>query len=287
MEIPVLTEGSERKPKAWILAKDAKSLYNITSKAVQGGGLNANDFANMEGVVRFAGSGLSNPDHFDFIDINSHSLLATAQSIKLAKETGKKIVITSDNLMPRKDDRRYAAAWEARLGVTPEHILSIDEVRNHFGQFFPYDQVSDWIDNTCEAAELCKNATLRKAPIITADGDLVALCREGQKYRMSRGHIAEWTSVYEDRLVEELKQIGLKDFDSYFIIVSDLVQYAKTTQLVGPGRGSSAGSLVCYLLRITEVDPIVHKLLFWRFVDASRGGFVFSGGFKGFNNDFV
>ena len=282
MEIPVLTEGSERKPKAWILAKDAKSLYNITSKAVQGGGLNANDFANMEGVVRFAGSGLSNPDHFDFIDINSHSLLATAQSIKLAKETGKKIVITSDNLMPRKDDRRYAAAWEARLGVTPEHILSIDEVRNHFGQFFPYDQVSDWIDNTCEAAELCKNATLRKAPIITADGDLVALCREGQKYRMSRGHIAEWTSVYEDRLVEELKQIGLKDFDSYFIIVSDLVQYAKTTQLCGPGRGSSAGSLVCYLLRITEVDPIVHKLLFWRFVDASRGGFVFTGGFKKF-----
>ena len=282
MEISVISDGSERKPKAWILAKETKAFYNITSEAVQNGGLNADRFSTMSGVVRFAGSALSNPDHFDFIDINSHSLLATAQSIKLAKETGKKIVITSDNLMPRESDRRYAAAHDCRLGVTPEHILTEDEVCAHFGRFFPKADVSKWIDNTLSVVDLVKGAKLHKAPIITAEGNLLQSCREGVQYRLERGHIAEWTQEYEDRLNEELYQIQLKEFESYFIIVADLVQYAKSKMMVGPSRGSSAGSLVCYLLRITEVDPIPHDLMFFRFIDISRGGFIFNGGFKKF-----
>ena len=75
--------------------------------------------------------------------------------------------------------------------------------------------------------------------------------------------------VYAARLEEELKVIGDKKFEDYFILMADLIQWAKT-QLVGPGRGSSAGSLVCYLLNITEVDPIKYKLLFFRFLDPAR-----------------
>ena len=106
--------------------------------------------------------------------------------------------------------------------------------------------------------------------MIHLDGDIVALAREGQAYRLSRGHIKEWTQEYEDRFQEEIKQIQLKDFDSYFLVVADLVAFAKKHMLVGPARGSSAGSLVCYLLGITEVDPLPHRLLFQRFIDISR-----------------
>ncbi|XAO36825.1 DNA polymerase [Pseudomonas phage WP1] len=106
--------------------------------------------------------------------------------------------------------------------------------------------------------------------MIHLDGDIVALAREGQAYRLSRGHIKEWTQVYEDRFQEEIKQIQLKDFDSYFLVVADLVAFAKKHMLVGPARGSSAGSLACYLLGITEADPLPHRLLFQRFIDISR-----------------
>ncbi len=76
--------------------------------------------------------------------------------------------------------------------------------------------------------------------------------------------------IYEDRFQEEIKQIQLKDFDSYFLVVADLVAFAKKQVLVGPARGSSAGSLACYLLGITEADPLPHRLLFQRFIDISR-----------------
>jgi DNA-directed DNA polymerase III PolC len=68
----------------------------------------------------------------------------------------------------------------------------------------------------------------------------------------------------------EMELIHEKEFESYFLVVSDLVVWAKQRMLVGPARGSSAGSLVCYLLRITEVDPLVHELLFERFIDVNR-----------------
>lgn len=75
---------------------------------------------------------------------------------------------------------------------------------------------------------------------------------------------------YEDRLSYEIKLIEEKDYVDYFLIVSDLCQNAKRTMLVGPARGSSAGSLVCWLLDITEVDPIEHGLIFERFIDVNR-----------------
>src|SRR5699024_659511 len=76
---------------------------------------------------------------------------------------------------------------------------------------------------------------------------------------------------YDDRLNHEYEIITRMGFEDYFLIVSDLIHYAKTHDvLVGPGRGSSAGSLVSYLLDITTIDPIKYNLLFERFLNPER-----------------
>lgn len=77
--------------------------------------------------------------------------------------------------------------------------------------------------------------------------------------------------IYKARLKYELEIISKLNFDDYFLIIWDLVNWAKTNNIgVGPGRGSSAGSLVAFLLNITEVDPIQYDLLFERFLNVSR-----------------
>lgn len=95
---------------------------------------------------------------------------------------------------------------------------------------------------------------------------------QGWKYRRKHNermktHAAE----YKSRLAHEVNMIKEKDFVDYFLMVSDLVRYAKDSGIaVGPGRGSSAASLVCYLLRITEIDPMRYPMLFERFLDPTR-----------------
>ena len=77
--------------------------------------------------------------------------------------------------------------------------------------------------------------------------------------------------VYEARLALELGVIQKMDFSGYFLIVQDFINYAKQNGIpVGPGRGSGAGSLVAYALRITDIDPIANKLLFERFLNPER-----------------
>ena len=75
---------------------------------------------------------------------------------------------------------------------------------------------------------------------------------------------------YQDRLNYELNLIEEKGFIDYFLMVADIVEWAKKRMLVGPARGSAAGSLVCYLLGITTIDPIKYGLLFERFIDVNR-----------------
>jgi DNA polymerase III subunit alpha len=80
--------------------------------------------------------------------------------------------------------------------------------------------------------------------------------------------------VYLDRIEEELSIIKDKSFASYFLVVADMVNWAKDNNImVGPGRGSAAGSLVCYALGITDVDPIEYDLLFFRFINPERNDF--------------
>jgi len=80
--------------------------------------------------------------------------------------------------------------------------------------------------------------------------------------------------TYRERLQEELQIIADKNFASYFLVVGDMVGWAKDNEImVGPGRGSAAGSLVCYLMGITDVDPIKFDLLFFRFINPERNDF--------------
>ena len=95
---------------------------------------------------------------------------------------------------------------------------------------------------------------------------LYDMCIQGMKEKGFAGN-----KEYEERMQYEYDLIVKKNFIDYFLIVADTVMWAKTHDiLVGPARGSSAGSLVCYLLRITEVDPIIHGLIFERFIDINR-----------------
>lgn len=96
------------------------------------------------------------------------------------------------------------------------------------------------------------------------------LCFEGfarrsGKFLLNRGTEYIW------RLFYEMQMISKMGFESYFLIVSDLIRWAKSHRIpVGPGRGSAAGSLVSYCLDITELDPIAHNLLFERFLNPAR-----------------
>ncbi|MBA2133525.1 DNA polymerase III subunit alpha [Capillibacterium thermochitinicola] len=98
------------------------------------------------------------------------------------------------------------------------------------------------------------------------DAYLAHLCRENLPRRYPRV-----TPEVEERLAYELEVIKKTGFAGYFLIVGDFVRYAKEQGIpVGPGRGSGAGSLVGYLLGITELDPLEHQLLFERFLNPER-----------------
>ncbi len=96
---------------------------------------------------------------------------------------------------------------------------------------------------------------------------LKKLCTEGMRKRFGNSV----NRIYIERLKYELDIIQKMDFCNYFLVVWDYVNYAKTHSiLVGPGRGSAAGSLVSYVLQITDVDPIQYHLLFERFLNPER-----------------
>jgi DNA polymerase-3 subunit alpha len=112
---------------------------------------------------------------------------------------------------------------------------------------------------------------------------LVKLSRKGWVKRGLNKLSKEEQQVYADRFKYELSIIEQKQFIDYFLVVADAVEWAKSTKplplsddeskepiMVGPARGSAAGSLVSYLMLITEVDPIKHELMFERFIDISR-----------------
>ncbi len=125
------------------------------------------------------------------------------------------------------------------------------------------------ISDKIEEYEFHKNLDLLPVPKTNALKTLKEMCN---KSLAERGLIDD--DKYTERVKEELKVIEDKNFASYFLVVSDMVNWAKQNEiLVGPGRGSAAGSLVCYLLGITEVDPIKFDLLFFRFINPERNDF--------------
>jgi len=113
----------------------------------------------------------------------------------------------------------------------------------------------------------CEDITIPNASMVKwgKPFDIKQLCIDSAKRKG-----VKLNGEYGKRLDYELDLIVKKDYQDYFMIVADMVMEAKKKMLVGPSRGSSAGSLVCYLLGITEVDPIAHKLIFERFIDINR-----------------
>lgn len=260
-----LTMEDGRRPRFWALAEDLPAFYRFSSSW-------AGSVAQLEdrkGVIVFAGASLTNPDHFDYIDINPRSRRRTEQALKLAEKTGKQLVLTSDNDYPSPDDQWKFLAWDDSKKMTPQWILTDEELRAALW-YVDDATFAKAVENTHAVAAHLGGLKLARAPIITVDGDFDALVEEEKRHRISRGHIPEWTDEYQQRLEREVELIRQKEYESYFMVVADMIGWAKQRMLVGPGRGSSAGSLVCFLLQITEVDPLVHNLIFERFIDVNR-----------------
>lgn len=265
--VDLVVSDEDATHRMWFLAKNSdglSELYRATSKAHQqpivtrAGSLPRlyrNDVRRMsENIAKFAGDiadGEFLKEVGAIIDLNPSSRILNVKKKALAASTGLPVVETSDNAYAFEDDKEaFEFAARAGLKATPQHIIDIDDN-----------------PTAIMLAEACAGLELPTAPMIRAEGDLEAICRAGIKYRQMEDR---WTDEYEERLNYELELIRSKDFESYFIIVADMVHYAKEHMLVGPSRGSAAGSLVCYLARITEIDPLPPKLYFERFIDVSR-----------------
>lgn len=170
------------------------------------------------------------------------------------------IVATSENRYPATSDRGAFSLFGGSVESYPQHILSEREARAIMPAL-PDSAftLSDRIAAGCAV-------DLPKAKNMEVEGDLEKICRAAIKRRIGK----RWNAGYEARLMLELGMIREKRFESYFLIISDMVRYAKAHMVVGPARGSAAGSLACYLADITDIDPILHGLLFERFIDVTR-----------------
>src|SRR5947208_2325333 len=210
--------------------------------------------------------------------------------IALAREMGLPLVATNDCHYLRPED---AAAHEALLCIQTGKTLS-DERRWRFetDQLYVKDvaemaaafaHVPEAVANTVEVARRCEFELRHRQqfPVYqvpageTREGMLDRLARQGLDERLNERRTLGWSPVreraYEERLALELGLIPSTGFAGYFLIVADFINWAKAQGIpVGPGRGSAAGSLVAYTLRITDLDPIEHGLLFERFLNPER-----------------
>jgi len=134
------------------------------------------------------------------------------------------------------------------------------------------------IQTSVDIAEMCEEYEVLGPPMLpdfdcggmTQAEYLTASCREGFKKKLS-DLPPEKKQEYGDRFRSELAVISKAKLEGYFLIVQDYVKYAKDQgQLIGPARGSAGGSLISYLLDITNIDPIKYDLLFSRFFNKAR-----------------
>lgn len=183
-------------------------------------------------------------------------------------------VCSGDNFYPNKHDKSLFQSICFREGgaqTYPTHIMSLNEYRYQILTKFAGRMTEDYFNKILTQSEnLLKDASSvrpvkAELPEYENELSLIKKCM----FAFNELNIPP-TDEYIQRLEHELKIIGQKNFDKYFHIVGDLVQWARKRMIVGPGRGSAAGSLVCYLLGITEVDPIKHGLSFERFIDIHR-----------------
>lgn len=199
-----------------------------------------------------------------------------AKSIELSK----KCVILSKTLYVESSGYKYVKALES---IDKNEVLSMDDysVGNQYLHSEDeikqiYSEYPGLVNNTNDLADSLNvsidfgDYQLPKYPVKHDAKDyLMALCKKGLDRRLTK--ISDMKQIYVDRLLKELEIINQMGFNDYFLIVWDFVNYAKRQDiLVGPGRGSAAGSLVSYCLGITNTDPIKYDLLFERFLNHAR-----------------
>ncbi|MCR8843669.1 DNA polymerase III subunit alpha [Paenibacillus sp. SC116] len=211
--------------------------------------------------------------------------------IALSEELGIPLVATNDvHYMEQSDAAVQDVLICIGTGKTVEEKarlrFSSDQMYMKSGadmmKLFPH--VPQALTNTAVIAEQCNveielgvHVLPEFSPIpneMTAASYLAELCQAGLNARYE--HLPEWNDEQfrlqaQERLSYELKTIEAMGFSDYFLIVWDFIRFAHEQGIMtGPGRGSSAGSLVAYTLRITNVDPLKYKLLFERFLNPER-----------------
>ena len=194
------------------------------------------------------------------------------------------VVALNDVCFISQDDH---LAHQAKVAINNATLLKdeIDSPNISQEQYFKtFDEMQSIhhksiLENTLEVAKLC-NVFLEEGqyylPTYEVDSDkslsehLEFIAKEKLNELLSSDESLD-KNQYQDRLEKELKIIIDKGYPGYFLIVMDFVKWAKEQGIpVGPGRGSGAGSLVAYVLSITALDPLVHGLLFERFLNPER-----------------
>lgn len=174
----------------------------------------------------------------------------------------------------KQDDEYLKYLYGIRDGVTVNQVVT--ESNNNYLDLAVFEKYPQDIQNNINIEKMC-NVTIEKQenllPVYDCPNNmdsytyLKSLCKEGLK-KIFGDRVSK---VYIDRLKYELEIINQMGFCNYFLVVWDFVKYAKDNHmLVGPGRGSAAGSLVSYVLNITTIDPIKYNLLFERFLNPER-----------------
>ena len=221
-----------------------------------------------------------------FLELQDHGMqeqgMVNQQLLRLSQDTGIELVATNDVHYTYADDEK---PHDILLCIqTGKKLADEDRMRYEGGQYyvkseaemralFPY--ALEAIENTQKIADRCNVAIefgATKLPKYAVPDGLTVweylnkLCFDGlyQKYENPEGDLTE-------RLNYELNTIKNMGYVDYFLIVWDFINYARTNGImVGPGRGSAAGSIVSYTLGITNIDPIKYQLLFERFLNPER-----------------
>lgn len=221
-----------------------------------------------------------------FLELQDHGISAQATVnqalLRMSEETGIELVATNDIHYINAED---AEPHDVLLCIqTGKKVNDENRMRYTGGQYylkseqemrdlFRYAQQA--IDNTAKIADRCNveiefgKTKLPKFSVpdgYTSEQYLEKLCREGLVRRYG-----EEASQVEKRLDYELGVIKKMGYVDYFLIVWDFIHFAKSKDImVGPGRGSAAGSVVAYSLEITDIEPLRYQLLFERFLNPER-----------------
>ena len=221
-----------------------------------------------------------------FLELQDHGLqeqkLVNQSLLRMSKETGIDLVATNDIHYTYAEDEK---PHDMLLCIqTGKKLSDENRMRYEGGQYyikseeemkelFPYAQEA--LENTQKIADRCHveiEFGVTKLPKydvpegFTSWEYLNYLCQEGMKKRYPEGG-----DELKERLEYELSVIKSMGYVDYFLIVWDFIKYAKDHDImVGPGRGSAAGSIVAYCLEITSIDPIRYQLLFERFLNPER-----------------